>query len=482
MQQSDIVKIKGKIVSGVIALTTRTFLLQVIAFSSTVILTILLTPSIFGIYYVVSAVIAFLAYFSDIGLAAALIQVKNEPSQDDLATVFTIQQILVGSVVAISFFLAPFFASYYNLDRGGVFLLRALSLSFFLSSLKTIPSVLLERKLEFSRLVIPQLAETVGFYIVAIILASLGFGIDSFSWAAIVRGVVGLVAIYIVSPWRISLRIDITTIRGLLSFGIPFQANSLLALVKDDLMTIFLGKVLPFSQIGYIGWAKKWAEVPLRLIMDSIVRVTFPAYSRLQSHTEVLKKALEKSFSLLSLVVFPTSSLLILSVHPLVYTIPRYLKWESALFSFYIFTIVSVFAAYSTTCVNALNAIGKIKTTLILMIVWTTLTWTLIPVGIRMFGYNGVSLAYLAISLTSIIPIILVWRIIHFTIIPHVYKPLLASLLLLVPTLFFREIMKGLIGVYISVGVFVLFYGLFLFRWYRQDVLQYIRPIFSRWK
>lgn len=482
MQESDIVKVKGKIVAGIIALTTRTFLLQVIAFSSTVILTILLTPSIFGIYYVVSAVISFLAYFSDIGLAAALIQTKDEPSQDELATVFTIQQILVGSIVVISFFLAPFFASYYNLDEGGIFLLRALSLSFFLSSLKTIPSVLLERKLEFSRLVVPQLAETTGFYLVAIILASLGFGIDSFSWAALVRGAVGLVAIYIVSPWRISFKVDIATMKELLSFGIPFQANSLLALVKDDLMTIFLGKVLPFSQIGYIGWAKKWAEVPLRLIMDSIVRVTFPAYSRLQSHTEVLKKALEKSFSLLALVVFPTSSLLILTVHPLVYTIPRYLKWESALFSFYIFTIVSIFAAFSTTCVNALNATGKIKTTLILMIMWTTLTWILIPVGIRMFGYNGVSLAYLAISLTSVIPIIIVSQLIHFSIIPHVYKPLLASLLLLAPALFFQKITNGVIGVCISIGIFVLFYSLFLFRWYKQDVLQYIRPNFPRWK
>jgi hypothetical protein len=37
--------------------------------------------------------------------------------------------------------------------------------------------------------------------------------------------------------------------------------HSFLALVKDDLLTVFLGKVLPFAQVGYIDWAKKWAEI-----------------------------------------------------------------------------------------------------------------------------------------------------------------------------------------------------------------------------
>lgn len=482
MEDAEFVQIKRKIIGGIFALTTRTLLLQIISFCATVILTILLSPSVFGIYYVVSAVISFLSYFSDIGLAAALVQKKEEPKPEELATAFTIQQILVGSAGIIAFFLAPHFAKYYNLDQAGVFLLRALIISFFLSSLKTIPSVLLERRLEFSLLVIPQLLETFSFYLVAIVLAYRGFGIDSFSWASLVRGIIGLIAIYSISPWKIQLGIHKNTAKRLLSFGLPFQTNSILALVKDDLMTIFLGKILPFSQVGYIGWAKKWSEVPLRLILDSIVRVTFPAYSRLQQNSKILKKALEKSFLALALIVFPTSSLLILVVHPLIFIIPKYLKWEPAIFSFYIFAIVSMIAAFSTTCINAMNAIGKIKITLLLMIMWTVLTWTLIPWFIQLFGFNGVSLAFLAISATSIIPILIISRIFQVNFLPQVYKPFLFSFLFLIASFVIQAGLKGIPGVFLSAVVFCLLYGIFVYIRYRSEISPYLRPVFEKFR
>ena len=76
----DSVKIeafKDKIVGGVLALTSRTLILQAISFISTFILTILLSPSVFGVFFIVSAVISFLTYFSDICLASSLVQKKE---------------------------------------------------------------------------------------------------------------------------------------------------------------------------------------------------------------------------------------------------------------------------------------------------------------------------------------------------------------------------------------------------------------------
>ncbi|EKE20450.1 MAG: hypothetical protein ACD_7C00580G0002, partial [uncultured bacterium] len=64
MQETEFAEVKGKIVSGVFALTTRTLILQIISFIATFILTILLTPAVFGVFFVVSAVISFLSYFS----------------------------------------------------------------------------------------------------------------------------------------------------------------------------------------------------------------------------------------------------------------------------------------------------------------------------------------------------------------------------------------------------------------------------------
>ncbi len=111
--------------------------------------------------------------------------------------------------------------------------------------------------------------------------------------------------------------------------------------------------------------------------MDSVIRVTFPAYSRLQEKPEELRKAIEKAIFFLSILIIPLLVGLSFLIKPLVHLIPQYLKWEPALTSFYLFAIASVFAAISTPLTNALNAIGRVKTTLKLMIMWTVLVWIL---------------------------------------------------------------------------------------------------------
>lgn len=466
MEKPDIALIKKKSLKGIIALTSRTFLLQIIAFGATFLLTIFLTPAVFGIFYVVSALISFLGYFSDIGLAAALIQKKEELTRDDLATTFTIQQILVSFVVIVSMVFSQKIALFYRLDDSGVWLLRALIISFFFSSLKTIPSVLLERKLDFHKLVIPQLFETCGFYIVAVVLAWKGQGVASFTYAVLVRGVLGVVTMYMIQPWKISIGFSQTVAGKLLRFGVPFQLNSFIALLKDDLLTVFLGKVLPFAQVGYIGWAKKWAEVPLRLIMDSVIRVTFPAFSRIQHDKEVLRHAIEKTLFGLSLTIFPITMGLLFFVGPLVSIIPRYGKWEPALVSFYMFALGAALASLSTPLTNALNAVGKIKTTLWLMVFWTIATWILTVTLVSWMGFNGVSLALLLITTSLVIVVPLAQRITPFSFFKSIRIPLFGAITQGMFYMMLRSILPvQFVWIAVAGGIGGILYGLIIWKY-----------------
>lgn len=468
---------------GVVTLTSRTFVLQVIALIATFVLTVLLEPSVFGVFFVVTAVVNFLNYFSDIGLAAALIQKREEPTQEDLATTFTIQQLLVVLVVVISFLLAPTVAQFYHLGSSGTFLYQALVTAFFLSSLKTIPSVILERALNFQKLVIPQIAETVVFYTVAIVLAIQGWGIASFAWAAILRGVTGTGLLYLTAPWRPRLLLRPQSARQLLSFGLPYQANSFLALIKDDLLTIFLGKFLPFTQVGYIGWAKKWAEVALRLIMDNIIKVTFPTYSRLQHDPKLLARAIEKSLLFLAMFSFPIAVGMMFLMQPFIALVPRYIKWEPALFSFYLFTISAVLATLSSPLVNALNAVGRIRYTFYLMIVWTTLTWILVPLGIRQFGFNGVAQAAVVIGLTSFLPIFVIRKLVKLRLLSILIKPVVATsfMALTMGTVVITisdPLTKFMVSSVVGFGV----YGLLIFGLLRQELSPYLGLLFAKKK
>lgn len=426
----DLELIKKRAISGVVTFTLRTFFIQIFTFVATFMLTIIIDPSIFGVFFVVSAFINLFIYFSDIGLAAALIQKKEEPTSDDLSTTFTIQQVIIISLVVIGLIFSSKVALFYGLDAKGLMLLRVLILSLVLSSLKTIPSIILERKLNFTKLVIPQVAENIVFYTTAVTLALLGYGISSFTWAVIARAVVGLILIYLLSPWVPTFSFKRSIAKNLTTFGLPFQINNILALVKDDLLIVFLGKILTFSQVGYVGWAQKWAYTPLRFFMDNVNKVTFPAYSRLQEHYKDLAKAIEKSIFFVTYFVFPSVFGMAAIAPSVIELVPNYHKWQPALPLLYLFGINAIFSAVSTTFTNTLFAIGRPKIVLKLMIFWTTAIWILTYLLVSRFGFIGVGLASAIVSITSAITIYFVKKEIPVSVGKNIAGPLFISILM----------------------------------------------------
>jgi O-antigen/teichoic acid export membrane protein len=464
MEEIDIAQIKQRSIKGIFALTSRTFVIQIVGFLANFLLTIFLSPAIFGVFFLVSAAIAFLSYFSDIGLAAALIQKKESITEEDLKTTFTIQQILVLTVVVIALLLSQYIGNFYHLGSDGVFLFQALAISFFLSSLKTIPSIIMERNLNFEKLVIPQIVETFFFSTIAVVLAYKGFGVSSFTYAVLARGLSGLIVIYLISPWRVRLGFSKASASKLLSFGIPFQLNSFLALIKDDLFIVYLGKVLPIAQLGYIGFAQKWAFAPLRLIMDNVIRITFPSFSRLQDEKEVLKKAIEKSIFAASFMIFPSLVGLVILSPYFVHLIPKYIKWEPAILSLAFFAINAALSSVSTPLTNALNAIGKIKISLYLMVFWTVATWVLTPLFIVFLGFNGVAIASAFISCSVVLVVYLVKKYIDFELIKSIITPLLASVIMGVLVYFLSPILvKGILSLIFMIltGAVVYFFTMF---------------------
>ena len=429
-EELTIETIKGRVVKGVAILTGRTFILQAIALISTFLLTIFLDPGEYGTFFLVSAIINFFVYFSDIGLAAALIQKKESLTKDELYTTFTVQQILVTFLILVIFTIIPFLKNFYGFSDDATYLIFALMISLFLSSLKTIPSVILERKLDFNRLVIPQIVETLLFYIVAVYLAWKGFGIQSFTIAVLVRGVSGFILMYFLQPWMPGLALSKNSLKKLLTFGLPYQANTFLAVFKDDGIIAFLGSILGSSGIGYLAWAQKWASAPLRFFMDQVIKVTFPAYSRLQNEPAELSRIANRSIFFICLLVFPSLLGLILIAPTLTEVIPKYEKWQPALFALYIISINTIFAAVTTPLTNLLNAIGKIKITFRLMIMWTVLTWILIPILSMQFGLNGAATGYAIVGLSSLIAIYISSKFIKVNFWDSCAKPAIATIIM----------------------------------------------------
>lgn len=475
--------IKKRAITGVITYTFRTFFLQIFTLIATFILTILLDPQVFGIFFVVSGILNLFIYFSDFGLAAALIQKKVKPSDKDLKTTFTIQQIVVFTLVIIGLLFSSKVANFYRLDESGLILLRVIIFSLIFSSLKTIPSILLERQLDYRKFVIPQIAEHVVFYSVAIILAIFDFKLASFAYAVLARGIIGLILMYYLSPWKIGFMINFKSAKHLISFGLPFQTNSILALLKDDLLIVFLGKILPYNQVGYIGWSQKFAFIPLRFIMDNLIKVSFPLYSRLQEETARLKTAIDRSLFFVTFSVYPLVAGITAVAPRAIEVIPGYGKWEGAIPLLYFFAINAIFAAVNTTLTNTLFGIGKPKIILNLMVFWTILTWVLTYILVKTFGYIGVAMASAIVAASTSVTIYFVKKEIEISLIRNISGPTLASFAMFITVKIIEGVTnQNIFGLFSMIATGVISYLIFSYAIYGRQIKGNVKLILEIFK
>lgn len=430
MKNLELNEVKKRTISGAASYFFRTVLLQGVGLAGVFLLSAFFEPEDFAVYGFVIQIIGILIFFSDIGLAAALVQKKEEPSESEYQTAFTLQQILSWFIVLIvGLVIATGFVEQ-KVGTAGVWILWSLALSFPLATFKTIPSVILERQLRFSTLVVPQVVEQLLFQGILVFLAWKGVGVISYAYAIVARSVAGSVIMWFLQPWPIGFGIDKSVLKHLIGFGFKFQLNDFLARLKDQLFYLVLGIWLPLRDFGYVQWAKNWSMYPYNLTVQNVMAVTFPAFSRLQHHPGLLAKAIEKSLFFITLLIFPVVVGMSVFIYPLTTLVPEYEKWRPALVSLVLFSLSIGWSALSTPLTNTLNAIGQINTTLKLMIGWTIATWVITPLAIIWFGFNGVALSALLLSFSALVPVVLVKRHVPFVFLDQVWRQIVAVIVM----------------------------------------------------
>ncbi|MGH7858024.1 MAG: oligosaccharide flippase family protein, partial [Candidatus Binatia bacterium] len=228
----DLREIGRRAAAGGLTLGARQLAGSIVAIAAGITLARALPPAVFGVYAVVTFVTRFFVHFSDVGLGAALIR-KSRVDAEEFSTAFVMQQVLVLLAVVVLWFTAETWASAYDIS-GASTMIRVLALSFWVASLGTIPSLRLEREMRFPSLAFADLTSTIAYHVATVVLALAGYGVWSFIVGALLRSLTSALVLNLVSPWRPSLRFRSDLARDLLSFGLPFQLNKIVTLVKDN--------------------------------------------------------------------------------------------------------------------------------------------------------------------------------------------------------------------------------------------------------
>lgn len=387
---SGLAELKRKSFIGIGSLIKRQAIVRSLSFLANVALARLLVPEVFGVYAIILFVVQFFSAFGDVGLGAALIQKHGDLTREELSSTFWLQQLLVWTVACAAFFAAPLVLDLYPaLPRYGVWLVRAMCASLVLTSLKTIPAILMERKLDFERIALVDIVETAVFYAAAILMALAGFEVWSFITAALLRSFAGTALIYALSDWAPSWRFEYSAVRELVRFGLPYQGNSILGFVKDAVAPLFVGMYCGAAGVGFVNWAKTFAFTPL-LLSEAFGRVAFPAFSRIQADRDLLAKAIERSIRSITLIMFPVTCLLI-SLGPEIIRVLFTEKWLPALWAYYFYCTSPLVIGVVLPMYSAILSLGKSGVILKMTSVLLVLEWGAGVPFVMAFGFNGIA-------------------------------------------------------------------------------------------
>jgi O-antigen/teichoic acid export membrane protein len=378
---------------GAIILVVRMVALQLMILGGDIYLRRLLEPADFGVFAIAQFALLFFVYFGDAGLGGALIQQKAEPSQVELSSIWCFQMLVSVALMVVVSLGAPYILRIWpDLPPNCVWLLRALSLDLVLTAARVVPTMLMERHLQYGRLSLLEVFLTVPFYGAAIILARMNLGVMALVGAVLVQGLFGVVGAYVMRPWKPSLVIDKTALRPILRFGAAYQVKNIIGFLCGAITPVYAGHALGQRQLGLIDWAQRTAYFPLRLV-ETMSRVSFPLFSRLQDDRQAIAVALERSIQICSMgTLFFVG--LVFGMGPNIVGVVYTDKWLPALPLFYVYAAGIAFGFLTPLVAPLLDATGRPQVNARFSIGWTVAIALIVPFTTPRWGAVGFAIGY----------------------------------------------------------------------------------------
>lgn len=286
-------------------------------FISTAILSRLLTPTEFGIYAVVNAVVAiFGGAFQEFGGANYLIQ-KEDLTDQDTRTAFTVT---VSISIVLALILVVFgkafvvFFKQSGLDTG----MSVAALNFLLTPFSAMISALLRRQMAFGKLALCSLiANSVGAA-VSIVLAVLNFSFMAPIWGGVAVNLALTVLLLATSHKLQIFKPSLSNCSDVLKFGMYSGGISLINVFYNLSPQVFLGRILDFTAVGLYSRAIGVTQVFDKLVGQVLSPVIMPAIFAENRSGTSLRQIYLDSVTLLSAVQWPALTFLAIMAPPII--------------------------------------------------------------------------------------------------------------------------------------------------------------------
>lgn len=270
---------------------------------SAIILARLLVPEDFGLMAMAMALVVFSQGTTQTGFESALIQ-KQERPEDFLDTAWTFELARCMVLFMILFLVAPLFATFFNEPRA-VTILRVISLTLVFQGLRNIGVVYFRKNLDFKKQVVLDVVPAIVNSFVVLSLAYAFRNVWALVFSSLIASVVACFISYVMHPYRPRLDFNRKRAGNLFNFGKWILGASIILVIWEQGITMFVGKYLGIPILGFFNRAGVFSTIIFLQIGEIAWRVGYPAYSQLQHHPEKLRQAYLKTLQILTFVGIP---------------------------------------------------------------------------------------------------------------------------------------------------------------------------------
>lgn len=286
-------------------------------FAILAILARLLNPSEFGLIGLALIVISLSEIFNDMGFGPAVTQ-KKDLSQIDYSTAFygsIMFGLIVVAVVQLSAHqLALFFR---NADLEEV--LRVISIVILLNGIKAVPLGYMYREMQFKLLSLIQISSYVlGYGLVGVILAYLGYGVWALVYAVIAHTLMSLLLYFFLSKKKPSFGISWGSFKSLLHFGGGYSLSKVFSFAANKGDRILVGRVLGVDSLGHYERGFRIVRHASGLFGEIIDKVLFSPLARKQDERKRVGEIYLELSYLLAIIFFPFSGFVAVNAEAIV--------------------------------------------------------------------------------------------------------------------------------------------------------------------
>ena len=243
-----------------------------------VVLAHILSPTDYGRYAQIIAIVGVATLLSDGGLSLAAIR-AGKLTQQQRTNLFWVNAAVGLGLAAITLVLAYPVAALYG-DASLIALTQGLAPLFVLSGVQVQLRAHVNAQLRFSRLVAADLSGALLGLLAAVVAGLLGAG----SWALVIQQLVtagvALIVIAVAARWVPSLPRRTEDMARLYAFGVNSLANQVLNYLSTNVPSIVLGRVGGAASLGYYNRAYTLFTLPMTQLAAPMTRVALPVISR----------------------------------------------------------------------------------------------------------------------------------------------------------------------------------------------------------